>query len=158
MKLKEILQDARLLMGIPSNDRQNTRLLIKGANNLFDGVECITVQTFEVTDGRITFDKFEHPPIAIKYASVRFAIHPGHITCKNGKVAVTYAFHPHFKNANQDVSFVLGLMSRNAFLYGVLSEYAFHLGLERETKRFTERFLQLISNAKPRGQARRMPA
>ena len=157
MKLKEILQDARLIMGIPARDRQNTRLLIKGANNLFDGVECVHAQEFDVQDGKITFDKFEYPPVAIK-PTFRYTLHPGYLSCKNGKVTLTYSFRPHFKSANQDVSFVLELMSRNAFLYGVLSEYAFHLGLERETKRFTERFLQLITNAKPRGQARRMPA
>jgi|GEM_PF-3260717 len=166
MKLKKVIEDASLLLGIRQDDVANQRLLFRCANLCLSNVasnhiECLATQVFDVTNGKIGFDQFEKTCLKIKHVSARFNLHTGYISVPNGRVVVTYAYSPEFKSKNDDVSIVGGVMNPTALLYGIITEYAIICELKDEVDVFGKRFARAlfgIQDNPRKGKSRRIPA
>ena len=157
MKLKKILEQASLILGIDENDEVNQKILFRCANLVVTNVasnyvDCIASQSFFVTDGKIMYKQFKHTFLKIKSVSCRYDLFINYIAVPNGKVDVTYAYVPEFKSKNVDIN-----MNQSLLLYGILHEYAGISGLVDEEKLFGKKFEQLLFATRETGRARRMP-
>jgi len=168
MKIKDIIQDAGKLLGLdaPKNSA-NWSILFRCANLAVSNVasnykDCITEQTFNVTDTIITFDQFNKPFLKVKSiksggTEVNYELYIDFLVVPNGKIKVQYACVPKFVSNDDDISIIGGIMNEGILLYGIMAEYAYISGLVDEVKLYNDKFEQLLFGMHKSGKTRVMP-
>jgi len=163
MRLRDIINEASLMLGIPQTDKANRQILFRCANLVLSNVasninECIEEQSFDVKDGKIKFSDFSKTFLKIKQISYPYELFTNYIAVKNGRVNVKYACVPEFKNPSSSITQFKGVISPGALLYGMLSEYSAISGLKNEAKLFEDRFQRHLLAMNRTGKMKRMPA
>lgn len=146
MKLKKIIDVASVLLGVDCRD-----ILFRCANLCVSNVacnlkDCVTEQTFIVTDGKIYYNQFNYQFLKVRECNVRYEIYTDFIAVPNGKVVIEYAYIPCFTKQTEDISKIGGVMNGDVLLYGILAEYASISGLWDEYKMYNEKFQILLFN------------
>ncbi|MDR0462434.1 MAG: hypothetical protein LBG88_03865 [Christensenellaceae bacterium] len=168
MKLKSLITDAAKMMGIcASETSKNFSILFRCANLAVSCVacnylECVAIQTFAVTDGKIDFTQFEKKCLKIKSVKVggreiQYDLFMNRLTVPNGKVTVEYAYVPYFTDAEQEIATVAGRVDESVLLYGIMAEYAGISGFESEAKTYGDKFENLLLRSTRTGHVRVLP-
>jgi len=165
MELTEIIKD---IVGISAPKAStNFSILFRCANLVASNVavnykDCITTQTFNVTDKKIDFTEFEKTCLKIKSVKmsgqeIQYDLFMNRLTVPNGKITVEYAYIPKFIDSEEEVAAVMGRIDENVLLYGIVAEYACISGMKFEAKTFTDKFENLVTEGLYTGRARQMP-
>ena len=145
-------------------ENQNYNILFRCANLVAANVagnyrDCVTIQKFTVTDGKIEFSQFNKnfmKAIDVKCngAVADFDIYINFLKVPNGMVEVTYAYVPVFTSGNDEAR---NILSEAAFVYGILAEYSFISGMFNEAKVFNAKFEELLFGMLKTGRTIKMP-
>jgi hypothetical protein len=168
MKLKNILDEAAGLLGInPQTDTQNYDFLFRCANLALTNIagnyrDCVRVEKFTVTDGKIEFNEFRDQVLSIRDVrvgggSVKYQLYIDFIGTPNGDVTVEYNAMPRFKSAEDEVENFAGVASANAILYALMTEYAIISGLTKEAQIYDDKFKTILFASGRSGRGRVMP-
>ena len=168
MKLKNLVQDAADLLGLDAHKNSiNRSILFRCANLVVSNIacnyeDCITTQTFIVSNGRIDLNQFDKIFLKVKKICcgnqpVNYDLYIDFLSVPNGRITVVYAFIPKFKNEREEIIKITGKIDENILLYGILAEYASISGLSEEFKNFNAKFENLLFANSQTGKGRVLP-
>lgn len=166
MKQKDVLQGAAEILGLQEN---NYAILRRCANLVLANIaanyrDCVATQSFsKVFDGKIEYKDFEKPFLKVKNIKVNgeeagYSLFIDFLQVRGGgKVEVIYCYVPSYTD-NLDHEIRIPNLSKETFIYGVITEYALISGMFNEAKVWNEKFEVGLFGTSPKNGLIRIPA
>ena len=148
MKLENIVKSASEILNV-SDD-----IILKRCANLVlsnlaaNYIDCVAVETFDVHDGKINYTEFDKTFLKVKKCNVDYSIFIDYLKVPNGRITVEYCYIPVFENDTDEI--VVPGLSEEAFVYGVITEYAIISGMHNEAQIWGEKFESALFKGNPK--------